>query len=532
MKRHPIRNFLLHRMLIISSCSQKPAAIQEHQFQSDIPSQYYIRLPVHWIAVTFIFIAVLVPSSAVLAQTTSQATPAVISVDPPPARDSWKTIRPGGETACAAGEFEFHGRQASPDRLLIYFYGGGACWDIETCSIEGGTFSPSVGSPPERRSGIFDLDHPDNPFADYSMLAVPYCTGDLHLGDRESTYTTTSENGEQKSFTIPHRGLVNGHTALQWAYDRFDAPEQIVVTGSSAGAVAVPFYADQLARRYPEARVIGLGDGAGAYRSTETGENSEIPSRWGVPNVLQRYDGWVNYRGSNNTGIEQLYLNAARGVSNLELYQFDQAYDAYQFRFIELTGTEDPDLLVNIKTNQAEIRQVQPSFRSYIVGGYEHTALSTPRFYYYETNGYRFIDWLGEILAGESVTSVECTDCERPGLRFTSADLKLMNRSLELLAYESQWNPSHEGRCPAVDSRARKDLLCTLIHAARESGRPLSAYPANSEIYHAVIERTGPGPLSNQFFWDYNNADSTDYEDIKSLLTEVRNRVEKSISAP
>ncbi len=451
--------------------------------------------------------------------------------NPPIADDEWATIRPGGETACAVGDFEFHGRQAATDQLLIHFDGGGACWDAETCAVEGGTFSPDVGVPPGRRSGVFDLDYPDNPFADYSMLVVPYCTGDLHLGDRAATYTTGPEDGEAETFTIPHRGLVNGHTALQWAYDRFDAPEQIVVTGSSAGAVAVPFYADQLARRYPEARVIGLGDAAGAYRSTAAGENSEIPSRWGVPEVLQRYEGWEDFSGSNNTGIEQLYLHAAQGAPNLELYQFDQAYDAVQYAYIELTGTEDPDVLALIRNNHADIQRVRASFRSFVVGGYEHTALGTPRFYYYEADGYRFRDWVAGILAGEPVPSVQCTDCERPSLRYTAADLALMNRALELLASEAQWDPTHEGRCPDADATTRWDLLCAVVQAARESGRRLTTYPASSGLYHTIIERVDPRPLSNQVFWNYNNAASTDFEDIRGVLVEVRDRVATALQA-
>jgi len=482
-----------------------------------------------------VFAAVLAGALGLLPPLTHAAPPAYHGAPAAPAvapeSDEWTTHRPGGETACAVGEYEYYTRSAAPDRLLIHFDGGGACWDAETCAVEGGTYSPQVAAPPEQRSGVFDLDHPDNPVADYSMLVVPYCTGDVHLGDQVATYTTDPEDGEAQTFTIPHRGLINGQTALQWAYDRFEAPEQIVVTGSSAGAVAMPLYADQVARRYPEARVIGLGDAASAYRSDAV--EGVDQARWGVPEVMRRYEGWETYRDANagGIGIEALYATAAQGTPNLELYQFDQAYDEAQQFYLELGETEDPDVLALIQANQADIRRVQDAFRSFIVGGYEHTVLTSPRFYYYEADGYRFRDWVAGILAGEPVPSVQCATCDRPSLRYTEADLALMNRALDLLASEAQWDPAHEGACPAPDAATQRSLICAVVQAAREDGLPAIAYPAISDLYHTIIGRVGPGPASNQFFWDYNNADSTDFADIRAVLTEVRDRVAAALQA-
>ena len=36
----------------------------------------------------------------------------------------------------------------------------------------------------QQGDGIFNLEHPDNPFAAYDMVVIPYCTGDVHLGTR------------------------------------------------------------------------------------------------------------------------------------------------------------------------------------------------------------------------------------------------------------------------------------------------------------------------------------------------------------
>ena len=57
-------------------------------------------------------------------------------------------------------------------------------------------------------------------------------------------------------------------------------PSSIVVTGLSAGGVATPFYTDVLARRYPGSRVVGIGDGAGAWGAGTLPDLDTTP--WGI----------------------------------------------------------------------------------------------------------------------------------------------------------------------------------------------------------------------------------------------------------
>jgi hypothetical protein len=121
--------------------------------------------------------------------------------------EGWNTLYPGGETTCAHGDdFLFYARAADPDRLVVYLYGGGGCWDAETCDPDRDTYTyTSTINParhPDRSSGIFDLEHPENPVASYSMVAVPVCTGDTYLGDRDVTYTMDTESGDTRQFTI------------------------------------------------------------------------------------------------------------------------------------------------------------------------------------------------------------------------------------------------------------------------------------------------------------------------------------------
>ena len=47
--------------------------------------------------------------------------------------DGWNTISPGGDTMCVYGTpYSFFARPADPDKVLISFPGGGACWSGHT----------------------------------------------------------------------------------------------------------------------------------------------------------------------------------------------------------------------------------------------------------------------------------------------------------------------------------------------------------------------------------------------------------------
>ena len=72
----------------------------------------------------------------------------------------------------------------NPERLVIYFQGGGACWNWVSCS---GMFDTRVDAHElAEYRGIFDRSNPGNPFKDFSVLVVGpapvTCTSETHPG--------------------------------------------------------------------------------------------------------------------------------------------------------------------------------------------------------------------------------------------------------------------------------------------------------------------------------------------------------------
>jgi hypothetical protein len=457
-------------------------------------------------------------------------------------KEGWNTLRPGGETTCAlGGEYQFWARIGDPTRLVVYLYGGGGCWDAETCdperSIRGQretfTYVSKIepARHPARQSGILDIGHPDNPVAGYSIVAVPVCTGDVFLGDRDVTYTLKTESGEIRKFTIHHRGQTNTMAAMDWIRANFDSPREIFVAGSSAGALGTPLYASLLAQHYPMARVVGLGDDGGSWGITATGGVN--PGHWGIPEVLHRHRGWEDSQASLR--IEQLYITAAESAPNLKLYQFDHAHDARQRFYLELADAEDPDVLRHIRANRRTIRDKVPEFRSFIVGGFLHTVLNGDRFYHYQSSGYCLRDWVAAIVAGESVASVDCLDdCMRPGLDYDVQDLQIVERAIALLSVPGAWNPREApGPCPSEADRY--SLRCALVQATREvTGRvPVGLQglpPALWDVIYTAIDRLGDRDMNNSLH-RYNDHPETTAADMISLLKKVRERIRKNLDA-
>ncbi|HUK34781.1 MAG TPA: hypothetical protein VLV86_12750, partial [Vicinamibacterales bacterium] len=75
------------------------------------------------------------------------------------------------------------------------------------------------------------------------------------LGDAVQTYTDGTN-----SITIQHRGFDNARVAEKWAREHFVTPDQVFVTGSSAGAYGALFNGVWLEQTYPASDFSVLGD--------------------------------------------------------------------------------------------------------------------------------------------------------------------------------------------------------------------------------------------------------------------------------
>ncbi len=193
-----------------------------------------------------------------------------------PTAGTWQRVEAGGATRCArGGRFAFWIRRGDPKKLVVFFQGGGGCFNEETCA-EGSTwFDDRVDAQddPRRSGGMLDLADRQNPFRDWSWVYIPSCTGDVHTGDARVDYG---------SVEVEQRGWRNARAALGRGFREFRSPVSVLVTGCSAGSVGSAWHVDEVVRRYPDARVTQLGDSlAFLFRRpiqlTEWGTNRHFP---------------------------------------------------------------------------------------------------------------------------------------------------------------------------------------------------------------------------------------------------------------
>lgn len=323
--------------------------------------------------------------------------------------EGWNHVDGGEETACAHGsDYSFWFRPGDPERVAIYFEGGGACWLGENCALDRNpTYDPAVDdsdAPPSE--GIFDYEEPTNPIRSWSALYIPYCTGDVHLGSATVSYFLPAHDSlPASSVVIRHQGDTNARAALDWLYERVVRPTEVLVTGVSAGSLGSAVHAHDVATHYSDARVTQLGDASGGYRAPEAA--ARVLRTWGGETTLQRFEGL----DAAHATFETFYTDEAMHNDNLRMAQINYHEDEVQLGFLQLLGVSDVPLIELLDANLDEIAMASPSFRAYMLPGSEHGIIRSDAFYSASVDGVTLRDWTAALLAGNDVPSVTCSVC-------------------------------------------------------------------------------------------------------------------------
>jgi hypothetical protein len=353
----------------------------------------------------------------------------------------WRNVIPAGAPGCSQGTpYSFWAKDGDLTKLAVIFSGGGACWTGENCAPHGKPFyRPCAGIEldPSNLGGVFDADNPENPLADYTIVYLPTCNGDVFLGDSVMTYEIPAMRGQPAGkIDILHKGYENALSALDWVFKTYRDPKTVAVLGWSAGAMASPIYTHIVAQHYSGASTTHFADGGGAYRVGE--RLATLFKTWGTANVLKKVRGFDDL-SIDGLSLEDLYIRAAELHPEITFHQYNERHDAIQALFMRLMGVDSPDVATNLDAAHAYIRAKVRNFRTYtswghdeaIIGGYYDAVLAKnaldnrgrphvlDRFYTRQTNGVRFLDWFTEAITGKPVRDVACVDCETPEYHWT-----------------------------------------------------------------------------------------------------------------
>jgi hypothetical protein len=320
--------------------------------------------------------------------------------------------------------FSFFVKGGNVNNLVIYFEGGGSCWNDLSCLSPKKIYKTDVtdADSPVHLKGMFDLSHPYNPFKDWNFVYIPYCTGDVHCGDKDAIY----KYGSGQAWTIHHRGHDNFLAALKWVTENFKQPDKIFVTGSSAGSYGAIGGAPWVVKAYSKSKWYVLGDaGIGVIPKEFSAHRNEI---WNF-----QFPKWIF--GENppfNISDSDFWKAIANYYPHIKWGEFTNAWDMTQIYFYNLflhAGNLPPAggnvcaewnarMLASV-----EDRMKAPNYRIYIAPGTRHTILATRHFYTETTAGVSFLDWLNAMIddqggppRGRHIPweNVKCIECDAP----------------------------------------------------------------------------------------------------------------------
>ena len=308
--------------------------------------------------------------------------------------DGWTehTFDPDGGDGplCIAGTpYSVYSRQGDPKKLLIFEQGGGACWqDFYFCNI-----LADAQAPPAPPAGIWDFDDPDNPFADYSILYMPYCDGSVFSGDND-VVDANFPFGPVRF----HRGLRNQSAGMDVAKALFPKAKRITLSGSSAGGVGVDGFAPFLVR-------FLWGNRANLTVFNDAGPiavNLDVPG-----DVATRAADWQFGQFYPESCTECDALGKATAIIDWRLDRDSDVREAWY----ETDGDETNRFFLSVPTQEAyrelileqsdELRAAHPDrYKRFIKSGdSSHTAAQTPLFYTQTIDGVTLDEWVDGLIS-------------------------------------------------------------------------------------------------------------------------------------
>lgn len=152
-------------------------------------------------------------------------------------------------------------------KVIIFMQGGGACFDGQTCALSDFILSAShhdeddfhKWADGQGSTTILNRDRAQNPFRDWNYVFVPYCSGDVFSGSRQSGFMGR-----------PQLGFENVAAYLPRMTSTFRDADQVVLTGTSAGGYGALWDYPPFQKAFDWVDLTVIDDSAPPFSSTFT----------------------------------------------------------------------------------------------------------------------------------------------------------------------------------------------------------------------------------------------------------------------
>ena len=317
-------------------------------------------------------------------------------------------------------EYYIYVKLGDPDKLCVFFSGGGVAWNEYTAArpVTGGKVA--AGQPNyywnnlrpftqimNINVGITDIANEKNPFRDWSFMVITYATGDFHVGNNDYPYKAEDGSDEVLHF----HGYVNFLQSMKVAKELFPNPGTLLIAGNSAGAFAVPALAGEVVDNYySKAKNITLLSDSGQllYKNwRKTAKNiwqckesiwkplhsDNITLDW-YKNLYEKYGDRFKYLYSSS--VRDYLLSAYyNDIMNKRYVSDALVQEEYYRQLIEMV---------------AELKKLTPHFGMFLnewkiplitMGGTVHTSVREPHFTLFTQNGISMANWLKDATDGK-----------------------------------------------------------------------------------------------------------------------------------
>ena len=293
-------------------------------------------------------------------------------LDAPPGQWSWIDFP---DAVCDDGSATGIAVNPAPGskKLLVFLMGGGACWDYLSCAVlNTSTHGPQAGAQWQQQAmglagSILDRSSSKNPFADYNLVFVPYCTGDVHSGDNVATYMS----GTQQK-VIHHKGRANLMAFMRRVGATFAESEKVIVSGSSAGGFGVAINYDLVRAYFPRAQGYMLDDSGPIL------VGDDVPAKlrqtwiatWGLQARL------TARCPECSTDLSAMLTHHAMDYPHDRFALLSYTQDSVIRTFLGLRGAKEYEQ--NLSTLATRFYDPLPTAHYYFVAGQSHTFLLNP----------------------------------------------------------------------------------------------------------------------------------------------------------
>jgi len=335
-----------------------------------------------------------------------------------PEKNTWYVYRPEG-CICSDG-FPYYSimRVGTANKLMVLFCGGGVALDAYSAARpnqltpEAGKTTFYMGSCAVMgyfygRNGIASVDKENNPFKDWSVVVVQYATGDFHCGTNDFAY----EDEELGSGVCHHRGYLNYRAMVEKMKEYVPSPDQLLITGFSAGGWGTSLLADDVMGLFPDCNDVSVLVDSAAF--SYQGWHDTAVNQWKAPKEIadklvsddivldclralhKKYGGRVKI--AYDATYRDALLSQCQNYSDGKGMVFDQeGGDHFQQVLKHLVTSlmeEIPNVSIYIfnKTND-EVKEGNLT---------DHTIICTEWALEYSYDGHRFIDWVYDTVCGK-----------------------------------------------------------------------------------------------------------------------------------